>query len=66
MAVRIIVDETLPDDVDMVTVYCKSLDTKPTSDRFANGSVCIEVDTGDAYMYDEEGAEWNKIGGGDS
>ena len=64
--VRVIVDETLVDDVDMVTVYCKHDDTKPTSDRYANGSICIEVDTGDTYMYDEEGAEWNKIGGGDS
>jgi hypothetical protein len=39
-----------------------STDSKPT-EGLATGSVFLEVDTGDAYLYDEEGATWNKVGG---
>ena len=38
---------------------CKSTDTKPTI--YANGSMCIEMDTGDLYMYDETSETWNKL-----
>jgi hypothetical protein len=41
---------------------CLSTDTKPTT-GIANGSLCIEIDTGDIYMFDAAGAEWNKING---
>lgn len=34
--------------------------TKPTSD-VANGSLFLEMDTGDVYAYDEEGETWLKI-----
>lgn len=46
-----------------------SRDTKPT-DKVSTGSLFLEVDTGDVYAYNEEGApgsEWCKIaslGGG--
>ena len=62
MAVRILKREPMLDDIHYVEIYCLSTDTKPTG--FATGSVCIEVDTSDVYLYDEEGAEWNKVGGG--
>lgn len=62
--VRILSREPQLDDIHYVELACLSSDTKPTG--FATGSLCIEVDTGDAYLYDEEGAEWNKLGGGDS
>ena len=39
-----------------------STDEKPT-EMVATGSVFIEVDTGDVYLYDEEGGTWSKVGG---
>ena len=39
---------------------CLSSDTKPT-DGIVNGSFCLEMDTGDIYVYDEEGSEWNEL-----
>ena len=62
--VRILSREPQLDDIHYVEIACLSTDTKPTG--FATGSVCIEVDTGDTYLYDEVGAEWHKLGGGDS
>lgn len=43
-------------------------DSKPTGTEIATGSTYLEVDTGDVYAWDEEGAEWNKIAslGGDA
>lgn len=37
-----------------------STDEKPT-EGVATGSVFIEVDTANAYLYDEEGEEWEKV-----
>lgn len=48
----------------------KSTDTKPTFAGIATGSLFAEIDTGDVYAYDEEGAagsEWVlfvSLGGG--
>lgn len=39
-----------------------SQDTKPT-EGLATGSVFMEVDTGDVYLFDEAGVEWHKVGG---
>jgi len=53
----------------MITVYAKkdkvlelrglSTDTKPTD--VGNGSIYICIDTGDIYMFDENGKEWKEI-----
>lgn len=43
-----------------IEAACLSTDTKPT-DGIANGSLCLEVDTGDIYAFDGENEEWNKI-----
>lgn len=43
-------------------VACLSTDTKPT-EGVANGSICIEMDTGSIFMYDEAGAEWLEVAG---
>ncbi len=40
---------------------CLSTDTKPT-EGIANGSVCIEMDTGKIYFYDAANAEWLEWG----
>ena len=39
-----------------------STDEKPT-EGLATGSVFLEVDTQDVYLFDEESEEWNKVGG---
>lgn len=38
-----------------------STDTKPTDEILATGSVFIEVNTGDAYLYDEDSGTWKKV-----
>lgn len=46
----------------LIEAACLSTDTKPTT-GIANGSLCIEIDTGDIYMFDAAGAEWKQING---
>lgn len=52
------------------TIYfnaaCLSTDTKPTA-GVANGSTCIEMDTGKTFMFNEDGSEWIELpsSGGD-
>ena len=41
-------------------VRCLSTDTKPTA-HIANGSTCLEIDTGDLYVFDAENHQWNAI-----
>lgn len=60
---------------DVVTGECRycefaglSTDTKP-EDKVATGSLFVETDTTDVYIYDEGSAEWKKLctlGGGDA
>lgn len=41
-----------------------STDTKPTEikgKKIDNGSVFLEVDTGDVFLYDLENEEWNEV-----
>lgn len=43
-------------------------DEKPTTingGEILNGSSFIEIDTGDVYLYDGEGKEWNNVTSGD-
>lgn len=37
-------------------IYCLSTDTKPTD--ASNGSLLIEIDTGDKYLFDAAGETW--------
>ena len=41
---------------------CLSTDTKPT-EGIKNGSICIEMDTGKIYMFNEAGTEWLEVAG---
>ena len=43
------------------TVYCKSTDEKPTDDTIINGYACMEIDTGDVYIFDGDTRTWVKI-----
>lgn len=44
----------------LVQIACKAKDNKPIND-IVTGSICIEVDTGNIFMFDEEGAQWTLI-----
>ncbi len=39
-----------------------STDTKPIG-TIITGSLFMEADTGDVYVFDEESGDWTKIGG---
>ena len=61
--VRLLTRKVLPDDIHYVEYAGLSTDTKPVS-YFATGSLFLEIDTGDVYAFDEDGAadnEWVKI-----
>ena len=59
MTIRIKEATTYEDGKNYVEIALASTDTKPT-DGIATGSVAIEVDTGDKYMFDESTSTWNK------
>ena len=44
-----------------IEAACLSTDTKPT-DGIANGSLCLEIDTGKIYAYNEDGSAWVELG----
>ena len=65
--IRKLVENQFDADKKYVEIACLSTDIKPVS-GIITGSLAIEVDTGDAYLYNEEGtsgSEWVKVGGGD-
>ena len=41
-------------------VRCLSTDTKPTI-GITNGSTCLEIDTGDIYIFDADSQSWNAM-----
>lgn len=47
-------------DTVLVEAVCLSSDAKPTS-GIANGSICIEMNTGKIYMYNEAGTAWVEL-----
>ena len=61
MAVRFITKEYREEEHKwLAEVYCLSTDTKP-GEGYMNGSVLIEVDTGDVYLYNEDTSDWVKV-----
>ena len=46
----------------LVDSVCLSTDTKPT-DGIANGSICLEMNTGKIYAFNEENGEWEEVSG---
>ena len=59
--VQYIENRVLDSKVRYVEISCLSTDPKPTH-GIATGSVCIEVNTGYVYLFDEVSATWNKVG----
>jgi hypothetical protein len=43
---------------EIADIVCLSTDVKPTG--LANGSICLEMNTGKFYVYDEENNEWKE------
>lgn len=48
------------DNANLIEIACLSTDTKPT-EFVANGSIAIEIDTGDIYMFNAVAGEWAQI-----
>lgn len=56
--------ERVNNDYILVQISLLSTDTKPTTFdgcKVDNGSVCIEIDTGDIFLFDLENNEWKEI-----
>lgn len=47
--------------VRIVNIACNHDDEKPIA-GLANGSMCIEVDTGKLFLFDEDEEEWVEFG----
>lgn len=60
--IRKLVERQYDEDSKYIEIACLSTDTKPAS-GIVTGSVAVEVDTGDAYFFDEIGESWIKAGG---
>ena len=61
MAVHMI-KTPLDDGYIMVEAYGKSTDSKPSFTGMATGSTFVAVDTGKAYLYEEEEPKWYEVG----
>lgn len=44
----------------LITAVCLSTDSKPT-DWVANGSQCIEMNTGKIFLFNEAGSAWVEL-----
>ena len=44
----------------LVESACLSTDSKPT-EGIANGSICIEMNTGKIFMFNEAGSAWVEL-----
>ena len=60
--IRNIVERIVGDDKMYIEAAGLSTDTKPTT-GIITGSLFMESDTGDVYVYDEISVTWTKIGG---
>lgn len=47
-------------DATVHDVRCLSTDNKPI-DGIANGSTCIEIDTGKMFVYDKNANTWHEL-----
>ena len=64
--VRTITREVLTEGPTYVELSGLSTDTKPEEVFYATGSMFLEADTGDVYLFNESGtagSRWAKVGG---
>ena len=63
--IRFVVEQKYSDGTIYAEGFCKSTDVKPTKINgldLITGSSLYEVDTSDAYLYEESGQTWIKQG----
>ena len=60
--IRYIVETTIEEVKKYIEASGLSTDTKPTS-GIITGSLFMESDTGDVYIFDETNESWTQIGG---
>ena len=60
MTIRIMESTTYEDGKLHIGVSCLSTDTKPT-EGVATGSILLEADTGDLYVFNEDASTWTKL-----
>ena len=58
--IRKLVDRFFDEDLKYSEMFGLSTDSKPTA-GLISGSKFTEVDTGDIYLFDEEGKTWAKV-----
>lgn len=56
---RYISERIINDEVNFVVIAGDSEEDKPTA-KICDGSVFIETDTGDSYMFNEDSGTWVK------
>ena len=44
----------------LIEAVCLSTDSKPTT-GIANGSICLEMNTGKIFMFNEDGSAWVEL-----
>lgn len=59
--IRAIVERTFTENKKYVELYGLSTDTKPTS-GIVTGSVFVEVNTGKAFLFNEDSSSWVEVG----
>ena len=59
--IRAIVERKFTDQKKYVELYGLSTDTKPTT-GIVTGSVFVEVNTGKAYLFNEDSSQWVEVG----
>lgn len=57
---RILEDQITGDNKHISTIFGASGESKPTT-GMADGSVFVEVDTGKAYLFNEDSSAWVEV-----
>lgn len=58
--VEAVLNSDLKNPYCVYTFYGTSLETKPTTPDVGAGSVWLETDTSDIYIYNEEATQWRE------
>lgn len=50
-------DKSIQNGKHLAEGFCLSTDTKPTN-QIANGSILVEIDTGNVFFFNEDASTW--------
>ena len=59
MSVRLTVEKPITNAITYIEGACASTDSKPTA-GIATGSILVEANTGDVYLFNEASTSWVK------